>query len=106
MIKMQEEQGKQHQDPSDAWLGTIFQTWGHKGHLVFTVCTVVPPDAHGVPVDGEVGPDGPPMEHQGPRPAGHRAILSLLIRPCNKRKFQDFKSAADNNSSVLWGFDL
>ena len=55
---------------------------------MFHVCTVVPPGAHCVPVDGEVGPDGPPMEHQGPRPAGHRAILSLLVRPCNQGNFR------------------
>ena len=45
------------------------------------VCTVVAPGAHGVPVDGEVRPDASPVEDHGPSPAGHRAVLSLLLTP-------------------------
>ena len=45
------------------------------------VCAVVAPGAHGVPVDGEVRPDASPVEDHGPSPAGHRAVLSLLLTP-------------------------
>ena len=75
--------------PSDA-LGPDFKRWVHKGDLVLHVGTVVPPGAHGVPVDGEVRPDAPPVEHHGPGPAGHGTILSLLFRPRNGMEFQDF----------------
>ena len=86
---------------------------------MFHVCTVVPPGAHGVPVDGEVGPDGPPMEHQGPGPAGHRAILSLLFKPWNQgnvrisatKLYQGVLLERANalqtfTTPVLWGFSL
>ena len=49
------------------------------------ICIVVFPEAHGVPSDGEPGPDAPQVEHGEPGAARHRAVLPLLPGHCGLR---------------------